>query len=74
MKRVHWLLITLGTLLLASVVLPHAVKAGRPVRARSPRCQADLRCLKPQDPDASQAFERWRRSEPRHWRDCVIQH
>ena len=71
MKSVRLLLVTLGALLVTGVVLAQWVKAGRHVQGPPP---AHRDFVRTQDPPLNQAFERWRRGEPRHWRDCLLQH
>ena len=75
MKRHALLIITALTVGLTGVMLLHAQGSPNSSRRSPSPCHHDLSSLsKHHQPILDQAAHRWLRGEPRHWRDCVLQH
>jgi hypothetical protein len=74
MKRRGLLLVTLLTLLITGLVLPHA----NGLSPRPPRPGARFveghTTARTHDPLFSDAGLRWRRCQATHWRACLLQH
>jgi hypothetical protein len=74
MKRHALLIVTTLTLGLTGVMLLQAQGSSPSHRAHSPRHHESPGFSKSHGPSLDEAAHRWLRGEPKHWRDCLLQH